>query len=117
MKAISSLVKHSTLAPTDTLISLSPLPLLSLVCAAAEMAPSALWMALASTLILRINSPPSALTKKRDLSAEEKVQHEAEEKIRWDVVGNAAARMVVVARNTLSEVNGLRDVSNYHALT
>jgi hypothetical protein len=58
-------VKYSTLS-SDTLISLSPLPLLKLVTDACTNAPSALWVSLASTLTLRINSPPSALTQKRE---------------------------------------------------
>jgi hypothetical protein len=110
VQAISSVVKHST-SGADTLISLSPLPLLSLVCAAAERSPSGLWMALSATLILRINSPPSPLTKKRDLTTEETLQLEEENNERWNVVGDAALKLVVIANNMLSGTTGLRDVS------
>ena len=64
-QSISSLIKNATLSASPTLVSLAPLPLLSLVTTAAERSPSALWFALASTLVLRINSPPSFLTRKK----------------------------------------------------
>jgi hypothetical protein len=92
-KSISSLVKHSTLS-SDTLISLSPLPLLKLVTDACTNQPSALWISLASTLTLRINSPPSALTQKRDKSPQEESQHAEEERERWEVVGDASTRLL-----------------------
>jgi len=92
-KSISSLVKYSTLS-SDTLISLSPLPLLRLVTDACTNQPSALWISLASTLTLRINSPPSALTQKRERTVDEEAQHTAEEGERWEVVGDASTRLL-----------------------
>nr|XP_031862141.1 uncharacterized protein CI109_002554 [Kwoniella shandongensis]KAA5529213.1 hypothetical protein CI109_002554 [Kwoniella shandongensis] len=100
--AISSLLKHATLSSSETLISLSPLPLLTLVCLACERAPSALWMSLASTLTLRINSPPSPLTKKKDKTPEEQQIAEREDLERWNIVADVASRLVVVAGNFLS---------------
>lgn len=108
-QSISSLVKYSTLS-SDTLISLSPLPLLKLVTDACTNAPSALWVSLASTLTLRINSPPSALTQKRDKSPQEVTQHEAEERERWEVVGDASTRLLG-AVGTLISQGGVGEVS------
>ncbi|ORY23548.1 armadillo-type protein [Naematelia encephala] len=107
--AISSLVKNATLASSETLIALSPLPLLSLICTACERSPSALWMSLASTLILRVNSPPSALTKKKDKTPQEVAQYEAEERERWEIVADAAGRLVAIAGPMLSGPSGMRD--------
>ena len=67
-------------------------------------------MSLASTLILRINAPPSFLTKKREKTAQEEAQHVAEEGERWTVIDNAAGRLVVVA-GTMLAGDGVRDVS------
>ncbi|WRT63297.1 uncharacterized protein IL334_000202 [Kwoniella shivajii] len=94
--AISSLLKHATLS-SSTLISLSPLPLLSLVCMACERSPSALWMSLASTLTLRINAPVTSFAKKKEKNEEIKRQEEEEQVGRWNVVGDVAGRLVVVA--------------------
>lgn len=69
-------------------------------------------MALASTLTLRINNPPSPLTVKRDKTPAEAAQHEAEEQERWGVVANAATRLVVVANHLLAGT-GMRDVSAF----
>ena len=49
---------------------------------------------MASTLTLRINSPPSALTQKRERTVNEEAQHTAEEGERWEVVGDASTRML-----------------------
>ncbi|KAK8844673.1 hypothetical protein IAR55_006522 [Kwoniella newhampshirensis] len=100
--AISSLLKYATLSSSETLISLSPLPLLTLVCLACERSPSALWMSLASTLTLRINSPPSPLTKKKEKTAEEQQIAEWEDLERWNVVADVASRLVVVASGFLA---------------
>jgi hypothetical protein len=102
-------VKYSTLS-SDTLISLSPLPLLKLVTDACTNAPSALWVSLASTLTLRINSPPSALTQKRDKTPQEVTQHETEERERWEVVGDASARLLGAVGGLISQ-GGVGEVS------
>ncbi|RSH89503.1 hypothetical protein EHS25_002053 [Saitozyma podzolica] len=109
VQSISSLVKHSTLSSSDTLISLSPLPLLTLVTTAAERFPSALWMSLASTLTLRINSPPSPLTAKKDKTQAEEEAHTHEEHERWEIVADAAGRLVVVAGGLIGVEGGIRD--------
>ncbi|WVF66636.1 hypothetical protein IAT40_001376 [Kwoniella sp. CBS 6097] len=106
--AISSLLKHATLSSSSTLISLSPLPLLSLVCMACERSPSALWMSLASTLTLRINAPASPLLAKREKTEEEKRLAEQEDIGKWNIVGDVASRLVVVAGNFLAG-DGMRD--------
>jgi hypothetical protein len=67
-------------------------------------------MSLAATLTLRINSPPSPLTVKRDKTPEEAAQHEAEEQERWNVVADAATRLVRVATSLLGN-GGMREVS------
>jgi hypothetical protein len=102
-------VKYSTLS-SDTLISLSPLPLLKLVTDACTNAPSALWVSLASTLTLRINSPPSALTQKRDKTPQEVTQHESEERERWEVVGDASSRSLGAVGGLISQ-GGVGEVS------
>lgn len=107
--AISSLLKQATLSTTDTLISLSPLPLLSLVCAACERQPSALWMSLASTLTLRMGSNNSPLQKKKEKSPEEQAAQEAEDEKRYSVVADAAQRLAVCASSLLGREGGLRD--------
>jgi len=111
IQAISSLVKHSTLSSSDTLISLSPLPLLTLVCGAAERFPSALWMYLASTLTSRISVPPSPLTRNKDRTPDEATQHSVEDEERWNVIADAAGRLVVVASGMLGGI-GVRDVTH-----
>ena len=102
-------MKYSTLS-SDTLISLSPLPLLKLVTDACTNAPSALWVSLASTLTLRINSPPSALTQKRDKTPQEVSQHEGEERERWEVVGDASTRLLGAVGGLISQ-GGVGEVS------
>ena len=109
--ALSSLIKNSTLASSETLISLSPLPLLTLVTTAAERSSSSLWMSIASTMVLRINVPPSPLTRKRERTEEEEAAHQAEEVGRWNIVGDAASRLVVVAGGALGQPGAMRDVS------
>ncbi|WWC85404.1 uncharacterized protein L201_000267 [Kwoniella dendrophila CBS 6074] len=94
--AISSLLKHATLS-SSTLISLSPLPLLSLVCMACENSPSALWMSLASTLTLRVNAPVTSFAKKSEKTEEAKQQEENDQVGKWNIVGDVASRLVVVA--------------------
>nr|XP_019048282.1 hypothetical protein I302_02051 [Kwoniella bestiolae CBS 10118]OCF27212.1 hypothetical protein I302_02051 [Kwoniella bestiolae CBS 10118] len=94
--AISSLLKHATLS-SSTLISLSPLPLLSLVCMACENSPSALWMSLASTLTLRVNAPVTSFARKKEKTEEVKRQEEDEQVGKWNVIGDVASRLVVVA--------------------
>ncbi|WWD06250.1 hypothetical protein V865_004336 [Kwoniella europaea PYCC6329] len=94
--AISSLLKHATLS-SSTLISLSPLPLLSLVCMACENSPSALWMSLASTLTLRVNAPVTSFARKKEKTEEVKKQEEDEQVGKWNVIGDVASRLVVVA--------------------
>jgi hypothetical protein len=106
-KSLSALVKNST---SDTLIALSPLPLLTLVTSAAERSSSALWMSLASTLVLRINAPPSPLTRKKDRTQDESAQHEKDELERWNVVADAAGRLVVVAGNTFTGSGAMSEV-------
>lgn len=68
-------------------------------------------MSLASTLVLRINSPPSPLTQKRNRTDEEEKEHQALETERWNVVGDAAARLVVVAGNSISSKEAMVEVS------
>ena len=97
---------------SDTLIALSPLPLLRLVTDACDNAPSALWISLASTLTLRINSPPSALTQKRDKTPSEEEQHQREEQERWEVVADAATRLVRVAGRLTGGQGGIGEVSH-----
>jgi len=108
-------VKYSTLS-SDTLISLSPLPLLKLVTDACTNAPSALWVSLASTLTLRINSPPSALTQKRDKTPQEVTQHEGEERERWEVVGDASTRLLGAVGGLISQ-GGVGEVCFQSQLT
>lgn len=117
LQSLSSLVKHSTLASSDTLISLSPLPLLTLVTTAGQRAPSALWMSLASTLTSRINSPPSPLTKKKGKSPQEEEAFAAEERERWDIVSDASTRLVGVAGGLIGVEGGMREVSSSRSLS
>ncbi|RXK39632.1 hypothetical protein M231_03134 [Tremella mesenterica] len=107
--ALSSLVKHSTLSSSETLISLSPLPLITLVTTACERSPSALWISLAGTLVMRVNSPPSALTVKKDKTVEEQVLYEMEEQERWNVVAGAATRLLSVASNIVGVPGGVAE--------
>ncbi|KAK4687604.1 importin-13, partial [Tremellales sp. Uapishka_1] len=99
--AISSLLRHATLS-SATLISISPLALLTLVCEAAERSPSALWMSLASTLVLRINAPPSPILRKKEKPEDEAVAME-----RWNVVADAAGRLVGIAGGFLGVQGGM----------
>ena len=66
-------------------------------------------MSLASTLTLRINAPPSFLTKKKDRNVEEEKRHASEERERWEIIADAAGRLVLVAGGMLSGT-GVRDV-------
>jgi len=75
-------------------------------------APSALWVSLASTLTLRINSPPSALTQKRDKNPQEVAQHDAEERERWEVVGDASTRLLGAVGGLISQ-GGVGEVSHF----
>ncbi|KAI9058664.1 ARM repeat-containing protein [Trametes sanguinea] len=60
--ALSDLFKAITALPADvTLISLPPGPLLELVCLAAQRQLTAVWLSLASMLIIQLN-PPSLIT-------------------------------------------------------
>lgn len=107
--AISSLLKQATLSSTETLISLSPLPLLTLVCAACERAPSALWMSLASTLTLRIGTATSPLQLKKGRTLTEEQLKLEEDSERWQVVGDAANRLAVMAGRLLGPDGAMRD--------
>lgn len=95
---------------SDTLIALSPLPLLRLVTDACDSSPSALWISLASTLTLRINSPPSPLTQKRDKTPAEEEQHQREEAERWEYVADVAARLVTIAGRLIGGQGGVGEV-------
>lgn len=60
-QALSDLFKAITALPSDvTLISLPPGPLLELVCLAAQRQLTAVWLSLASMLIIQLN-PPSLI--------------------------------------------------------
>jgi hypothetical protein len=107
--AISSLLKQATLSATDTLVSLSALPLLTLVCAACECQPSALWMQLASTLTLRIGTATSPLQLKRDRTPQEEEAKLEEDKGRWAVVGDAGSRLAVIASQMLAREGGMQE--------
>ncbi|ORX41250.1 armadillo-type protein [Kockovaella imperatae] len=107
--AISSLIKHSVMSSSPTLVSLSPLPLLRLVTSAAERSPSGIWFSLASTLVLRLNSPPSPLTMKKDRTAEEEESHRRQEMEQWNVVGDTGSRLVVIAGALISSRESMRD--------
>jgi hypothetical protein len=61
-------------------------------------------------LTLRINSPPSALTQKRDKTPQEVTQHETEERERWEVVGDASARLLGAVGGLISQ-GGVGEVS------
>ncbi|KAG6814952.1 hypothetical protein H0H93_011532, partial [Arthromyces matolae] len=62
IQALSDLFKSITCLPSDqTLISLSPGPLLGLVCHAAQRQLTASWLSLAGTLIGQLNPPPSVV--------------------------------------------------------
>ncbi|KAL7420320.1 hypothetical protein Q5752_005289 [Cryptotrichosporon argae] len=104
--AISSLLKQSTLASVETLISLSPLPLLALVCAANDRQSSALWLSLASTLTLRIGTRPATWKKPAEQSEQEKEKERSEDEQRWTVIANAASKLVVAAGNILGQPGG-----------
>jgi hypothetical protein len=67
-------------------------------------------MSLASTLTLRINSPPSPLTAKKDKTQAEEEAHTHEEHERWEIVADAAGRLVVVAGGLIGVEGGIRDV-------
>ncbi|BEJ13429.1 hypothetical protein CspHIS471_0306030 [Cutaneotrichosporon sp. HIS471] len=107
--AISSLLKQATLSSSETLISLSPLPLLTLVCTACEQAPSALWMSLASTLTLRIGTATSSLQLKKHKNSLEDQRKLEEDRERWQVVGDAANRLAVMAGRMLGPDGAMRD--------
>lgn len=63
-------------------------------------------------MTLRINSPPSALTQKRDKTPAEEEQHAQEEQMRWNVVADAAARLGAVTSVMLGREGGMQDVSS-----
>ena len=75
--------------------------------------PSALWVSLASTLTLRINSPPSALTQKRDKTPEEEARHAEEEQERWVVVGDASTRLLGAVGGMIGGQGGVGEVSHH----
>jgi hypothetical protein len=95
--AISSLLKQATLSSTETLVSLSPLPLLSLVCAACEQSPSALWMQLAATLTLRIGTATSPLQLRKEKTPQEEQTKIDEDAHRWNIVADAGQRLAAIA--------------------
>ncbi|TDL27101.1 ARM repeat-containing protein [Rickenella mellea] len=71
--ALSELVKSITALPSDmTLLSLPPGPLLELVCAVVQRHVNAVWLSLASMLVLQLD-PPSLFTLKSVPSAESEV--------------------------------------------
>ncbi|AFR92571.1 hypothetical protein C343_00448 [Cryptococcus neoformans C23] len=106
--AISSLLKHVSPNP-PTLISLPPLPLLSLVTLACSRAPSALWFTLASTVILSISAPPSFLIKKKDLATrEDEAAMAREEQEKWETVGQCGGRLVEIAQG-LFQGEGMKE--------
>lgn len=107
--AISSLLKQATLSSTETLVSLSALPLLALVCAACERSPSALWMQLASTLTLRIGTATSHLQLKKDKTPDEEAKKLEEDSERWTVVADAGNRLAVIASQMLARPGGMQD--------
>ncbi|KAF8598080.1 ARM repeat-containing protein [Ceratobasidium sp. AG-I] len=56
--AVSELIKSITALPSDaTLLSLSPEPLLSLVCTAARIQLTAVWLSLAALLVVQLDPP------------------------------------------------------------
>ncbi|KAG8684324.1 hypothetical protein FRC08_013751, partial [Ceratobasidium sp. 394] len=56
--AVSELIKSITALPSDaTLLSLSPEPLLSLVCTAARVQLTAVWLSLAALLVVQLDPP------------------------------------------------------------
>lgn len=55
---MSELIKSITALPSDaTLLSLSPEPLLSLVCTAARIQLTAVWLSLAALLVVQLDPP------------------------------------------------------------
>lgn len=47
---------------------------------------------------------------KKEKTEEEEVTHRAEEVERWNIVGDAAGRLVVVAGNSVSNFESMRNV-------
>ncbi|KAG8710072.1 hypothetical protein FRC11_004913, partial [Ceratobasidium sp. 423] len=66
--AVSELIKSITALPSDaTLLSLSPEPLLDLVCTAARVQLTAVWLSLAALLVVQLDPPMwPRLTKEND---------------------------------------------------
>jgi hypothetical protein len=57
-QAVSELIKSITALPSDaTLLSLSPEPLLDLVCTAAQVQLTAVWLSLAALLVVQLDPP------------------------------------------------------------
>lgn len=96
-------------ADSPTLVALSPVPLLQLVSAAAELQLNAIWLSLASTLVLRIAPQPSFLSKKTTehdelLAQEAAIQAE-------QAVGDAARRLFRSTAPVLGAPGGMHEVS------
>lgn len=85
---------------------MSPLPLLGLVTTAAERSSSALWMSLASTLVLRINAPAQTFLSQPKAPKKERSEAIAAEIEQWNVVGDSASRLVQVAGALLGAEGG-----------
>ncbi|CUA76173.1 Myb-binding protein 1A [Homo sapiens] [Rhizoctonia solani] len=70
--AVSELIKSITALPSDaTLLSLSPEPLLELVCTAARVQLTAVWLSLAALLVVQLDPPMwPRLTKESDVEVQ-----------------------------------------------
>ncbi|KAG9119599.1 hypothetical protein FRC07_005313 [Ceratobasidium sp. 392] len=92
--AVSELIKSITALPADaTLLSLSPEPLLSLVCTAARVQLTAVWLSLAALLVVQLDPPTwPRLTR----------EGEPEMVRRTGIVAGATAGLVGAGLNMLS---------------
>nr|ODO01293.1 hypothetical protein L204_02021 [Cryptococcus depauperatus CBS 7855] len=95
-EAISNLLKNVSSNP-PTLISLSPLPLLTLVTLACSRSPSALWFTLASTLVLSISAPLPFLVKRKSVQHQEQEASRKEEE-KWETIGQCGGRLIEIAQ-------------------
>lgn len=107
---MSDLFKSMTASSeSPTLVALSPVPLLQLLSAAAERQLNAIWLALASTLILRI-APQSAFLSKR-MSEQDEILAQQSASQAQAAVADSARRLFGATAPVLGAPGGMHEVS------
>jgi hypothetical protein len=110
IEALSDLFKSMTASSeSPTLVALSPVPLLQLLSAAAERQLNAIWLALASTLILRI-APQSAFLSKR-MSEQDEILAQQSASQAQAAVADSARRLFGATAPVLGAPGGMHEVS------